>query len=109
MSQRSSILLLAAALVVIAGCDLEKDENVSGAATLMDGGKCNFDVKEDGDRMVPIDRSTGEVLGLFERHPDGDVQLTTPEGYAPLVNDCLTEKGFGAKLGSIEAYWVPEK
>lgn len=105
---KTTIFLLAAALAALAGCDLDKKVNVSGATTLMDGGRCNFDVKEEG-RMVPIDRSTGDVLGLFERHPDGCVQLTTPEGYAPLVNDCLTEKGFGARLSSVEAYWVPKK
>ncbi|MFJ7794400.1 hypothetical protein [Pseudomonas sp. NPDC096950] len=106
---KTTIVLLAAALAVLAGCDLDKKANVSGAATLMDGGRCNFDVKEEEGRMVPIDRSTGDVIGLFERHQNGDVQLTTPEGYAPLVNECLTEKGFGAKLSSVEAYWVPQK
>lgn len=100
---------LFAAMVIVFAEGRQVLTHRGGTASLMDGGQCDFNVREDQGKLVPIDLSTGEVLGLFERLPDGDVQLTTPEGFAPLVTACLKGKGLTAKLGSIPPYWVPQK
>lgn len=39
-----------------------------------------------------VDRSTGEAAGLLERWPNGDIQLTTKDGFAPNVTPCLSGK-----------------
>ncbi|EIT7321881.1 hypothetical protein L3D42_004224 [Enterobacter hormaechei] len=37
-------------------------------------------------------QSTGEVAGFLERWPNGDIQLTTKDGFAPNVTPCLSGK-----------------
>ncbi|MGO3543710.1 membrane lipoprotein lipid attachment site-containing protein [Pseudomonas helleri] len=107
-----NIIFALAALAMLTGCDGQKNylthiESERGTASLMDGRHCNFHVREEGGRLVPVDSSSGDALGLFERWPNGAVQLTTPEGYTPNVTDCLMAKGFAAKLRDVPPYWVP--
>ena len=100
---------LFAAMVIVFAEGRQVMTHRGGTVSLMDGRQCDFNVREDQGRLVPVDLSTGEVLGLFERLPDGAVQLTTPEGFTPLVTACLKGKGLEAKLASIPPYWVSHK
>lgn len=65
---------------------------------------CDFDVKESSSLLIPVESITGKQIGFFERHSGGSVQLTTSDGYAPLVTECLIKKGYGDKLNLIELY-----
>jgi hypothetical protein len=106
---KKNLCLIACLTALLVGCDQAENSNLSGTAKLMNGHRCDFQVFEEDGRLVPADPDNGEVLGLFERWPDGAIQLTTAEGFTPIVTDCLKQKGFEARLSSIEPYWVPDR
>jgi hypothetical protein len=64
---------------------------------------CAYQIKDAGGELVPVN-SQGQRIGVFERHPDGVVQLTTPAGYAPGANECIKRAGFEAMIGSVRPY-----
>lgn len=78
--------------------------NVSDNAAIVGNNLCDFSVKESSSSLIPIDSSTDEQIGVFERYADGSIQLTTFNGYAPIVTDCLVKKGLGNKLNLIPRY-----
>lgn len=51
-----------------------------------------------------VEQSTGEVAGLLERWPNGDIQLTTNDGFAPNVTPCLSGKLNTEQLNSLPLY-----
>lgn len=52
----------------------------------------SFDVIQRDGHLQPVDQKTGAVAGLLELRPDGKIQLTTAEGFAPDVTPCLSGK-----------------
>ncbi|WP_149543344.1 hypothetical protein [Serratia marcescens] len=48
-----------------------------------------------------VDRKTGEAAGFLERWPNGDIQLTTKDGFAPNVTPCLSGKLNTEQLNSL--------
>ncbi len=57
-------------------------------------------ISRDG-HLQTLDQKTGAEAGLLERWPDGDIQLTTTEGFAPDVTQCLSGKLDAEQLNSL--------
>lgn len=57
-------------------------------------------IQRDG-HLQPVDQKTGAVAGLLERWPDGEIQLTTADGFAPNVTQCLSGKLNTEQLNSL--------
>ena len=69
---------------------------------------CGYAVKIDADgTLAATDLPSVERVGLFECHPDGTVQLTTAEGFAPVANDCIRRAGYEDRIGTIPDYMRP--
>ncbi|WNI61190.1 hypothetical protein RIL73_00215 (plasmid) [Enterobacter asburiae] len=61
----------------------------------------NFDLRNLDGRLQPVDESTGKVIGFLERRSDGQIQLTTADGFAPNVTPCLSGKLSTEQLNSL--------
>ncbi|HGD3582761.1 TPA: hypothetical protein ACI4GT_003507 [Enterobacter hormaechei] len=61
----------------------------------------NFDLLNLDGRLQPVDESTGKVIGFLERRSDGQIQLTTADGFAPNVTACLSGKLSTEQLNSL--------
>ncbi|WP_436883059.1 hypothetical protein [Enterobacter asburiae] len=61
----------------------------------------NFDLLNLDGRLQPVDESTGKVIGFLERRSDGQIQLTTSDGFAPNVTPCLSGKLSTEQLNSL--------
>ncbi|EQA1583304.1 hypothetical protein ABKW25_20865 (plasmid) [Enterobacter hormaechei] len=61
----------------------------------------NFDLLNLDGRLQPVDESTGKVIGFLERRSDGQIQLTTADGFAPNVTPCLSGKLSTEQLNSL--------
>ncbi|QHM78122.1 hypothetical protein C7M52_04153 (plasmid) [Mixta theicola] len=61
----------------------------------------NFDLLNLDGRLQPVDESTGKVIGFLERRSDGQIQLTTADGFAPNVTSCLSGKLSTEQLNSL--------
>ena len=63
---------------------------------------CAYDITDTGDDLTPsID---GKRIGTFERHGNGDVQLTLGNGFSPKANACIEKAGLGDRISSIRKY-----
>lgn len=60
-----------------------------------------FDLLNLDGRLQPVDESTGKVIGFLERRSDGQIQLTTADGFAPNVTPCLSGKLSTEQLHSL--------
>jgi len=61
----------------------------------------NFDLLNLDGRLQPVDESTGKVIGFLERRSDGQIQLTTADGFAPNVTPCMSGKLSTEQLNSL--------
>lgn len=61
----------------------------------------NFDLLNLDGRLQPVDESTGKVIGFLERRSNGEIQLTTADGFAPNVTPCLSGKLSTEQLNSL--------
>lgn len=61
----------------------------------------SFDVIQRDGYLQPVDQKTGAVAGLLQRWPNGEIQLTTAEGFAPNVTPCLYGKLNTEQLNSL--------
>ncbi|HEN3490864.1 TPA: hypothetical protein U5D94_003737 [Yersinia enterocolitica] len=61
----------------------------------------NFGVRISTHTLIPYDPISGQDIGFFERWNDGEIQLTTFRGYAPIVTECLLTKGYKNRITMI--------
>ena len=61
----------------------------------------NFDLLNLDGCLQPVDESTGKVIGFLERRSNGEIQLTTADGFAPNVTPCLSGKLSTEQLNSL--------
>ncbi|EPO4111200.1 hypothetical protein ACUADT_003668 [Enterobacter cloacae] len=61
----------------------------------------NFELLNLDGRLQPVDESTGKVIGFLERRSNGEIQLTTADGFAPNVTPCLSGKLSTEQLNSL--------
>ncbi|UZY16917.1 hypothetical protein [Yersinia ruckeri] len=80
---------------IISGCDQKDPSAVVGKHF------CDFGVKISTHTLIPYDPISGQDIGFFERWNDGEIQLTTFGGYAPIVTECLLTKGYKNRITMI--------
>ncbi|HDL7537443.1 hypothetical protein [Yersinia ruckeri] len=79
----------------ISGCDQNDPAAVVGSHF------CDFGVRVSTHTLTPYDPISGKDIGFFERQQDGEIQLTTFGGYAPIVTECLLKKGYKNRISMI--------
>lgn len=90
--------------LTVAGVNLyrylqERDDGKSIVSCSLPTG--NFDLLNLDGRLQPVDESTGKVIGFLERWSNGEIQLTTADGFAPNVTPCLSGKLSTEQLNSL--------
>ncbi|MFZ7311797.1 hypothetical protein [Comamonas jiangduensis] len=77
---------------------LGSDKTIGAAADTA----CKYDIELIGNELVPM--RNGERVGFFEKHSNGDVQLTYGDGFSPKANDCIEKSGFADRIAAISPY-----
>lgn len=90
--------------LTVAGVNLyrylqERDDGKSIVSCSLPTGTFNL-IQRDG-HLQPVDQKTGAVAGFLERRSNGQIQLTTADGFAPNVTPCLSGKLSAEQLNSL--------
>lgn len=104
MKKTIPVTMVFLAACALAACSDRTDLKADGLAYVAPA--CAYKIHQLGGELIPVD-AHGQRIGFFERHPDGMVQLTTAEGYAPSANECIERAGFSPLIGSIRPYTKP--